>query len=66
MTGGGVERSAPRTPATARMAPMLTTGLDGASSTTSAESIASVDAGAGGGLVGADEGEAVGRAPALR
>ena len=31
MTGAGVDRSAPRMPGMARMAPMLTTGLDGAS-----------------------------------
>src|SRR5258708_1604392 len=39
MTRAGVERSAARIPGTARIAPMLTTGFDGASSTTSAVSI---------------------------
>ena len=38
---------------------MLTTGFDGASSTTSASAMASMTPGAGGGLVGADEREAV-------
>ncbi len=41
-TGAEVERSAPRMPGMARMAPMLTTGLDGARNTTSASAIASV------------------------
>ena len=45
MTRAVVERSAPRIPGTARIAPMLTTGLDGASSTTSAVSMASVTPG---------------------
>ena len=44
-----------------KIAPTLTTGLDGASSTTSAVSMDFDDAGAGGRLVGADEREAVGR-----
>ena len=61
MTRAGVERSAPRMPGTARIAPMLTTGLDGASSTTSAVVDGLGDAGARGGLVGADEREAVRR-----
>ena len=45
MTRAGVERSAPRMPGTFRIAPMLTTGLDGASSTTSAVSMASTTPG---------------------
>ena len=39
-TGAEVERSAPRIPGMASIAPMLTTGLDGASMTTSASVIA--------------------------
>ena len=45
ITGAGVERSAPRMPPIARIAPMLTTGLDGASRTTSAPVIASTTPG---------------------
>src|SRR5207244_1372272 len=41
----GVDRSAARIPGIARIAPMLTTGLDGARSTTSAVSIASMTPG---------------------
>ena len=45
MTGAGVDRSAARIPGIARIAPMLTTGLDGARNTTSADSIASTTPG---------------------
>ena len=46
-TGAGVSRSASRMPGTARIVPMLTTGLLGASSTTSASAIDSGTPGAG-------------------
>ncbi len=45
ITLAGVERSAPRIPGTARIAPTLTTGLDGARSTASASAIASATPG---------------------
>ncbi len=45
ITGADVERSAPRIPGIVMIAPMLTTGLDGASMTTSACSIAATTPG---------------------
>src|SRR6516225_697741 len=45
MTGADVDRSAARTPGMARIAPMLTTGFDGARNTTSADSIAAMTPG---------------------
>ena len=56
-----VSRRASRTPGTSSRVPMLTTGLDGASSTASASRIASRAAGRTRRLVGADRDEAVRR-----
>ena len=61
MTRAVVERSAPRIPGTARIAPMLTTGIGRRQQHHVGGFDGLGDAGAGGGLVGADEREAVGR-----
>ncbi len=59
-TGAAVSRTAASMPGTARIVPMLTTGLDGGSSTTSAVAIASSTPGTGLGVLDADRDDGVG------